>query len=275
MLGGGTVLNPTLDFEQLAAAFVSQDRIQIPDVLVADAAESLYDCLVNDVPWGLAYTDGERPHFLHADEIATFDQAAWAEIVGKAHRPTGKYQFMFAYNSYMMLEAYKEHRDSGLVLHRVFEFLNSEEFIGLLRRVTRHDEVRLAMAQATRYMPGHFLTKHNDIADKEYRHVAYVLNMTKKWRADWGGLLQFTDEHDNIVETFMPAFNSLTLFSVPMWHRLQPWGVTRLPAGACPGRRIHREGPLTQRRLLASWSQTPCECRDEDGIAGVIVKDGL
>lgn len=214
------MLNPTLDFERLAAAFASQGRIQVPDVLVADAAESLYACLVNEVPWGLAYTDGKQPHFLRSDEIATFDQAAWAEIVGKVHRPTGKYQFMFAYNSYMMLEAYKEHRDPGLMLHRVFEFLNSAEFIGLLRRVTRSSEVRFAMAQATRYMPGHFLTKHNDIADKEYRHVAYVLNMTKNWRADWGGLLQFTDEHDNVVETFMPAFNSLTLFSVPMWHHV-------------------------------------------------------
>lgn len=236
------MLNPQLDFEQLAAAFAQTHRIQIRDVLIPEAAERLHECLVHEVPWGLAFTDGEKPRFLRADEIAAFDQSAWLDIVNKAQgRSIGERQFRFAYNSYMMVEAHKEHRNPGLLLHHVLEFLNSEEFIGLMRRVTCCADVRLAMAQATRYMPGHFLTKHNDIKNGEYRRIAYVLNMTQNWRADWGGLLQFTDEQGNVVDTFMPTFNSLTLFQVPMWHHVSyvapfalhgryaitGWGLTR------------------------------------------------
>lgn len=213
------MLNPELDFAQLAAAFTRARRIQIPDVLVPEAAERLYECLVHEVPWGIAFTDGEKSRYLRADETKAFDQTAWIDIAGKAHnRSIGKHQFRFAYNSYMMVEAHKEGRDPGMILHHVLEFLNSEEFLNLMRRVTQCADVRLAMAQATRYIPGHFLTKHNDIVDKQYRRVAYVLNMTKNWRADWGGLLQFTDEPGNVVDTFMPTFNSLVLFEVPMWH---------------------------------------------------------
>ncbi|MGH8278783.1 MAG: 2OG-Fe(II) oxygenase [Gammaproteobacteria bacterium] len=235
------MLNPALEVERLAANFALSGRIQIHDILVPEAAESLYHCLVHEVPWGFAFTDGERSRFLHADEIAGFGQTAWMDLVNKSYRPTGKYQFRFAYNSYMMVEAHKQQRDPGLLLHHVLEFVNSAEFLDCMRRVTGCADVRLAMAQATRYMPGHFLSKHNDIADKEYRRVAYVLNMTKDWCAEWGGLLQFTDEQGRVVETFMPTFNSLTLFRVPMWHHVSyvapfaehgryaitGWGLTR------------------------------------------------
>ncbi|MGH8398608.1 MAG: 2OG-Fe(II) oxygenase family protein, partial [Gammaproteobacteria bacterium] len=47
-----------------------------------------------------------------------------------------------------------------------------------------------------------------------------VLNLTKDWQADWGGLLQFLGEDGKVVDTFFPSFNSLMLFQVPMWHHV-------------------------------------------------------
>lgn len=215
------MLNPKLNIEQLTTQYSSHRRIQIFDVLASEAAEQLYTCLAHEVPWGLAFTDGTKPQLLHADEIAAFDQSAWLDVINKAQgRSIGAHQFRFAYNSYMMVEAYQGQRDPGLLLHKVLEFLNSGEFIGFMHRITTCTDVRSVMAQATRYMPGHFLTRHNDLVGAEYRRVAYVLNMTKSWRADWGGLLEFEDEQGNATETFMPTFNSLTLFQVPMWHHV-------------------------------------------------------
>ena len=83
-----------------------------------------------------------------------------------------------------------------------------------------------ADAQATRYIPGSFLRKHNDMNQENTRQVAYVLNFTKDWQADWGGLLQFLDADGRVEETYFPVFNSLTLFRVPMWHDVSyvpPW----------------------------------------------------
>ncbi|HEV2111091.1 MAG TPA: 2OG-Fe(II) oxygenase family protein, partial [Gammaproteobacteria bacterium] len=100
------------------------------------------------------------------------------------------------------------------------EFLNSDVFLGFVKRVTGVEDVVRADAQATRYIPGSFLRKHNDVNQEGTRRVAYVLNFTKDWQADWGGLLQFLDADGHVEETYFPAFNSLTLFEVPMWHNV-------------------------------------------------------
>lgn len=215
------MLNPKLDVGYWAKNFAVSRRVQILDVLLPEAAERLYACLAHEVPWGIAFTDGVQANFLGAQEIAGFRQQDWLALANKAQAcAIGERQFRFIYNSYKMVEAYKQQRDPGLILHHVLEFINSDGFLGLMRGVTGITDIHMAIAQATRYLPGHFLTAHNDIIDKENRRVAYVLNLTKGWRADWGGLLQFTDGYEHVIATCMPTFNSLTLFEVPMWHHV-------------------------------------------------------
>nr|WP_240902836.1 2OG-Fe(II) oxygenase family protein [Caulobacter sp. SLTY] len=71
---------------------------------------------------------------------------------------------------------------------------------------------------ATRYLPGHFLTAHDDAAPGKHRLYAYVLNLTARWRADWGGILMFLDEEDHVAEGYTPSFNALNIFRVPQRH---------------------------------------------------------
>ncbi len=213
------MLNPALDVAALADEFSRKRRIQIPDVLVPEAAEGLHRCLATEVPWGLAYIDGEEYKILTADRIAGYGRADWDRLQERVLVRNGD-QFQFLYNSYMMITAYKERRAPGLLLHGMVEWINSPSFIQLMRAVTGAGSIVAADAQATRYVAGHFLKKHNDQVNNQYREVAYVLNLTKDWQADWGGLLQFMDEDGRVTETYMPTFNSLTLFRVPMWHHV-------------------------------------------------------
>lgn len=212
------ILNAALDVARLGQQFSRSQRLQIHEVLETDAADRLYECLAHEVPWGLAYTDGKGPQQLEAGEISGFNHADWLDLIGKANIPIGERQFRFVYNRYDMVGAHEHGREPTLLLHPVLEFLNSAEFLGFIREVTGNSSVYSAWAEATRYLPGHFLTQHNDYKDGSRREIAYVLNLTRDWRADWGGLLQFTDEDGKVLETYMPAFNSLALFSVPMWH---------------------------------------------------------
>jgi SM-20-related protein len=70
-----------------------------------------------------------------------------------------------------------------------------------------------------RNWPGHFLTQHDDSGySEQHRRVAYVLYLTRGWRADWGGQLQFLDARGDVEEVWMPRFNSLGLFLVPTPH---------------------------------------------------------
>ncbi|MGA9851769.1 MAG: 2OG-Fe(II) oxygenase family protein [Gammaproteobacteria bacterium] len=236
------MLNPDLNIPSLASEFRQKRRIQIRDILIPEAAERLHQCLEHEVPWGVAYIDGEKPTLLTADKIAAFTQVEWMSLYDKVRaRAVDKYQFI--YNSYMMITAYIEKRNPKLLLHEMVEFINAPPFLGLLRAVTGVSNIMRADAQATRYDQGHFLKKHNDIVDTQYREVAYVLNLTKDWQADWGGLLQFMDDDGKVTDTFMPTFNSLTLFHVPMWHHVSyvssfatrgryaitGWGMSRPP----------------------------------------------
>jgi SM-20-related protein len=213
------MLNPALDVPALAEEFSRSKRIQIRDVLETGAAEQLHRCLATEVPWGLAYIDGEESRILTAEKIATHTRADWAALNERVQARNGD-TFQFLYNSYMMITAYKEKRAPGSLLHGMVEWLNSPSFIQLLRSVTGVGNIMGADAQATRYLPGHFLKRHNDQVTNQSREVAYVLNLTKGWQSDWGGLLHFMDEQDRVTETYMPAFNTLTLFRVPMWHHV-------------------------------------------------------
>ncbi len=213
------MLNPALDLRSLAEEFSRKNRIQIHDLLVPEAAEALYRCLEDQVPWGLAYIDGEKNKLLAAEEVARYTASDWA-LLDQRVQVRGPDKFQFLYNSYMMITAYKERRDPNSILHRMVEWINSPAYVQLLRAVTGVANIQGADAQATRYMPGHFLRKHTDQVNNQYREVAYVINLTKDWQADWGGLLQFVEEDGTVTETYLPTFNSLSLFRVPMWHHV-------------------------------------------------------
>lgn len=126
----------------------------------------------------------------------------------------------------MMVTAYKEGRDPGLLLHRVLELFNSPDYLGFVQALTGDARIRRVNAQATRYRPGHFLRWHTDEDHDEGRLYAYVLNLSRQWQADWGGLLQFIDADGQVMGTFLPRWNTLSLFAVPAGHAVSlvaPW----------------------------------------------------
>ncbi|MNL50034.1 hypothetical protein D3C87_1730150 [compost metagenome] len=45
-----------------------------------------------------------------------------------------------------------------------------------------------------------------------------MLNLTPRWRAEWGGQLQFLDADGDVSESLIPAFDALNVFRVPQSH---------------------------------------------------------
>jgi len=97
-------------------------------------------------------------------------------------------------------------------------FFNAPEWLGWTRALTGDDRIAYVDAQATRYLPGHFLNGHDDRHEDAGRLYAYVLNLTPRWRPEWGGLLAFTDGEGDVTQTFVPAFGTLNVFRVPQPH---------------------------------------------------------
>lgn len=96
-------------------------------------------------------------------------------------------------------------------------FLNSEPTLDFFREVTSIRSIRRSDVMSTRFSAGDFLLFHNDDVGST-RVAAFVVNLTRGWKPEWGGLLQFLSPQGRIAETFVPRFNTLHLFRVPQPH---------------------------------------------------------
>jgi len=210
--------NPALDVEAAARVFARNGRVRLADVLEAESAARLRGSLSAEVPWRLAYNEGEKSIFVGRADLDNLGERAQRELLQKV-LSRAQHQFQYLFRSYPMVSTYVQGEDPGLFLHYVFEWLNDSRTLAVMRRITGIDALLKANAQATLYRPGHFLNQHDDSGyPEQHRRVAYVLNMTRGWRAEWGGQLQFLSADGEVEEVWMPRFNSLALFRVPTPH---------------------------------------------------------
>jgi SM-20-related protein len=218
------VINNELNIPAYRQRLVQDTRVQIPGFLQEEAAEAIRRCLLEDIPWALAERSSGVSRTIAAETYAAMDDQAQRALL-EASYARAKTEFQFSYDSYMMVRAVKEGWARNL-LHDVLEFLNSPEFLLFARRLTGEPTINRVSAQATRYRPGQFLTRHQDEDVIESRVCAYVINLSKDWDSDWGGLLQFHDADNRLRDTFVPYWNHLSLFRVPQSHTVSlvsPW----------------------------------------------------
>jgi SM-20-related protein len=215
-------LNPALDADALRLNYRRRMRLNIPKILRPERAEQVQAALVTRVPWTLCYMEHGQPY-----GVSLLDWDSWTperrmEFVRKVNATaTQSFQFLYFHHALSMArargETFGEHLD-GFV-----DFLNSPGFIDFIKYITDAKDGDFIDAHAARYCQGHFLNKHNDSLDPR-RRIAYVLNMTPVWRADWGGCLHFMEQDGTISETVVPVFNTLSLFTVPVLHYVSPVG---------------------------------------------------
>lgn len=217
-----SLINSNLDRAALAGAFARTGRVRVPGVLREDFADAVYRCLTTDVPWGLKYYDHAASgramsRTLSAAELARTPPARLHEL-SRAVTAQASSRFGYLYEAYDVLAARREGRDAGLLLQQFLAFLGTDELFSLVRELTADTEFNRVDCHACRYRPGHFLRQHPDTSPFEQRRLAYVFYFTRDWDADFGGLTCFFDEAGEISDAFVPEYNSLTLFSVPVMH---------------------------------------------------------
>ncbi|MBS0590705.1 MAG: 2OG-Fe(II) oxygenase [Proteobacteria bacterium] len=220
------MFNGAADFAPSRERLRRSHRALIPHIFAADIADRIHAALAAERNWDLCYRDGGTDATLFAGDHAALDVGARArKLADIAHAAVGRYAY--AYDHYPMIDRYLAARDDDHPLQQLVNVFHSEPVLDFLRALVGDAGIRRVKMQATRYLPGHFLRRHNDTSDSnEDRRYAFVFNLGRDWRADWGGLLQFLDEAGNVIDTFLPAFNSLSLFRVPQWHQVSlvaPW----------------------------------------------------
>lgn len=212
-------LSASLQLAPARAAYASQTRTQLHGLLSKTAAKRLVSALPAVRNWMLVTHLAGRHVTLDAAEMERLDPARRQEFQTQviAAAQTG-FQYLYeAFPLYGKWHAGSLRREAP-VLADMFEFLNGEVFLGAMRELVDAPEIGFADAQLTRYRPGHFLTEHDDSVDKGNRIAAYVLGLSPGWRADWGGQLQFVGKDGDAEASFVPRFNTLSVFRVPQPH---------------------------------------------------------
>jgi SM-20-related protein len=210
-------IDPALDPAAMTSAFKSLGRLHIPGFLTPASATRLHDILTADTQWVCSTMGGGTVVDAPVEMLEAMSPEAYAKFVALAHAEAAEgFHYMF---DTIRLIGPEETRGQALEAYApLMAFLRGDAFLNFVRTLTADQRPVSVDAQATRYLPGHYLTQHDDRNPKYGRLYAYVLNLTPRWRADWGGLLNFIDQDGHVAEAYAPAFNALNIFRVPQPH---------------------------------------------------------
>ncbi|MEF3081367.1 2OG-Fe(II) oxygenase family protein [Luteimonas sp. SMYT11W] len=230
-----------IDVAESIRGFREHGIVQIPGIFEAGTAERLHRCLIDEVPWGLAYELAGKPQYLDSARLAATAPEAMQDIERQIFREAAA-GFQYRYFNYPILDAYLQKWPNEVpLLHAFLEFINGPQWLSLIRQVSGIHELIKCDAQASLYGPGCFLHRHSDAQSREGWRIAYVLGLTRSWRPEYGGTLQFLDDQGNTTLGLLPQFNTLNMFAVPRWHM-----VTHVPPYA-PAERYSITGWLRDR----------------------------
>jgi hypothetical protein len=211
-MDGMPVLNPALDLGRAAAAFKQDGRVHIRSFLTQESAARLHQCLSRETDFSLFSRAGDGP--AQVWPVAKLTPGKEAELMGAAYAGAqGGVRYL--HDGHILSRGGEAYPDPSHYLSAVAAFLNSAPFLDFARALTGDDAITFAGAQATRYRPGHFFDRHDGGQEGA---AAYVLNMTPRWRPDWGGGLLFSDQPGHLSGGYLPAFNTLNILKVPQEH---------------------------------------------------------
>ncbi|MFX1677847.1 2OG-Fe(II) oxygenase family protein [Mitsuaria sp. CC2] len=207
-------INPTLDFDDLGRTLRTQGRVQIRNFFSPQVVEALERAL-QAIDWELVYRDAKGDRRLTGEQLRGLTPPQRMDLTEGIHA-VAREGFQFSFFSDSLVHAVHQGRSD--LLARFMRWMAGDEFLSPMRDMSGDPQINGVYAQATMYSRGNFLTTHDDHVDREDRRIAYVINLTRRWRPDWGGMLHFTGDDGSVLDTFYPHFNSLSLFTVPQRH---------------------------------------------------------
>jgi Rps23 Pro-64 3,4-dihydroxylase Tpa1-like proline 4-hydroxylase len=210
-------LHSRLDVRAAARRYQEHGRVHVSSLLEEASAQQLAAHLAQRSDWRLIFNHGDQLY--EFDEVMRRDIGAvkQGELTQAAHN-SGHSQFQYLYENLRVPDEAAARRERADLLTSFAEFLNSEAVLELVRAITDRHDIVFADCQATCYRQGHFLTTHDDDVAGKSRVAAYVFGLTRGWRAEWGGQLQFLGSDGHVAEAFVPRFNGFNLLRVPQPH---------------------------------------------------------
>lgn len=200
---------------ELRSQLAARSRARLTPALTPDAAETLRRELSQSQAWVRTMRQGPVERELDSDTLAKLSPAQLAAVEQFARQGDPR-SFRFLHDAIRISPDPEVRRTRGWAIDRLADSLNSPATLGAISELTG-EAVTAFRGDATRYLPGHFLTTHNDGRKRAKRVLAFVLNLSD-WHIDWGGVLLFHRGDGDAARGWTPRFNSANLFTVPQEH---------------------------------------------------------
>lgn len=206
------LINPDLDLNKIQSTFKEKGYVVIDNYLKDKAANKLNNYFTNEMPpdwWSVATFPSKN-----SDKVSYFRNVPEENInIQNARQHSieafGKNQF--SYSFYRTLDDH--FKECECIECQVREFLDSNESLDFISKATELNIKGSNEVFTACYLPGDFLSPHQDSPNGK---IGFVLQLTKNWRPEYGGLLHFLNDDGDVVENVeVPKFNSLTLFLLP------------------------------------------------------------
>ena len=198
------VINKINDIEDLKNTFQKKNVLKINNFLKEEFSEALFKHAYLEKNWiissGIDKNKYEKKDTLQFQKANSLQIKNVNSAFGNDH---------FSYIFYRSMNAV----NMSYLEFTLRQFLNSSEFINTLNEITGLQLIKLTTLFLSKYKTGNFLSPHSD---KGNGRLAFVINLTKFWKPQYGGLLHFmNNERTEIIDTFVPLFNTFLIFYVP------------------------------------------------------------
>lgn len=202
---------------QLSQFYNDFGFVKVPEALTGISARKIIEAVSKQKEWNLVFNHNGTHRDLNNIEVENWCQQEKDNLLQIINQQASK-GFQYFYETIPIYDIYYSNLMEGHFFNEIVEFLNSEKSLSFFRNLLSAPEITFMDAQITRYKAGHFLNCHNDdVADKN-RVAAVVINLTQQWHANWGGALHLLDNELQIKQSFLPSFNEINIFKIPLNH---------------------------------------------------------
>ncbi|MFD2166303.1 2OG-Fe(II) oxygenase [Thalassotalea euphylliae] len=201
----------------LIDAFQTDGYVKVPQALHCETATIIKEAIDNQHSWNLVFNHQGSHQDLNALQVADWTEQQKKDLVNIVNAQASD-GFQYFYENIPLYDIYYDNLLPEHFFNTIYEFLNSKETLTFFRELLNEPAISFVDAQITRFGPGHFLNVHNDAVANKNRIAAYVINLTHDWRPDWGGALHLLDSEQNIHKSFLPSFNEINIFKIPVDH---------------------------------------------------------
>lgn len=210
------MINPKLDLNKYSKAFKKNKVIRIENFLDKDYADKIYNFYSKEMPrdWWYYSTMPKRPgineqtdnlrlsNIKHNPEVNSL--VSYKSSLANEHFQLGNFSYSFK-------RTIDNHgKDCPCMECNLKSFLNSKKGIDFINTVTNYGVINSSSLFSSLYEYNDFLSIHHDGPNGK---IGFVYNLCPNWKPDWGGLLHtLSQDKTKVINTYVPQFNSLTLF---------------------------------------------------------------